>query len=67
MAEEAGWGAWVRLIPSPGDTFVGELGHSTRNSGRERMIGSSKATWLSLGEGRRKGTSSLILPNLGQQ
>lgn len=40
MAEAAEWGAWVGMIPSPGETFVGELGHSTRNSGEEGMIGS---------------------------
>lgn len=39
MAEEAGWGAWVRMIPSPGETFVGELSHSSRNPVREGMMG----------------------------
>lgn len=67
MAEEAGWGAWVRMIPSTGETFVGEFGHSTRNPGRERRMGSQESPWQSLGEDRRKGTSSLTLPNLGEQ
>lgn len=40
MAEEAGWGAWVRMIPSPGETFAGELSHSSRNPVREGVIGS---------------------------
>lgn len=44
MAEAAGWGAWVRMIPSLGETSVGELGRSTVNPGREGMAGSWEVT-----------------------
>ena len=68
MAEEAGWGAWVRMMPSPGETFVGKLGHSAGNPGREGMTGAWEATWQLLAERwdkGGKGTSILILPSLG--
>lgn len=43
------------MIPSPGETFVGELGHSTRNSGGggdDRVLGGYMAA---PGEGQEEG------------